>query len=174
MPSSNKIKLRELTQMSILLAGAIALRLLESSLSYLMPLPGAHLGLANCITIIVLYLYGPYKTLLFLVARVLLVGLLFTGILTPGFLIGLGGASLSYCVMAKASSSALLSPVGVGLLGAFFHNVGQILVAIVLMHTAALFSYLPVLILLGIPTGFFTGFLAKLFLDRLKTYWQNK
>ena len=174
MPSSNKLALRELTQMSILLAGAIALRLIENTLSYLMPLPGAHLGLANCITIIVLYLYGPNKAFLFLTARIILVGLLFTGLLTPGFLIGLGGALLSFLVMALGSGLTVLSPVGIGLLGAFFHNVGQITVAIVLMHTTALLSYLPVLILLGIPTGFFTGFLAKLFLDRLRSYWESK
>jgi|SRR5574344_1946479 len=139
-----------------------------------MPLPGAHLGLANCITIIVLYLYGPKKAFLFLTARIILVGLLFTGLLTPGFLIGLGGALFSFLIMALGSSLAVLSPVGIGLLGAFFHNVGQILVAMILMHTTALLSYLPVLILLGIPTGFFTGFLAKLFLDRLRSYWENK
>ena len=174
MPSSSKISVREMTQMGILLAGAIALRFLESTLSYLMPLPGAHLGLANCITIIVIYLYGPKKALLFLIARILIVGLLFTGLFTPGFLIGLGGALLSFVAMVLGIGLNLFSPVGVGLLGAFFHNVGQILVAIVLMQTTALFSYLPVLILLGIPTGFFTGFLAKLFLDRLQKYWQNK
>jgi len=174
MPSSSKITVREITQMGILLAGAIALRLLESTLSYLLPLPGAHLGLANCITIIVIYLYGPKKALLFLSTRILLVGLLFTGLFTPGFLIGLGGALLSFAAMVFGIELQTFSAVGVGLLGAFFHNVGQILVAIFLMHTTALLSYLPVLIILGISTGFFTGFLAKLFLSRLQGYWQSK
>jgi heptaprenyl diphosphate synthase len=40
------------------------------------------------------------------------------------------------------------------------------MVASYLMSTAAIFSYLPFLLLLGIPTGLFTGFLAKIFLDR--------
>ena len=93
MPSSDKLTIHEMTQLGVLLAAAIALRLAETSLAWLLPLPGAHLGLANTVTIIVLYLYGPGKRALFLTCRILLTGLLFTGLLTPGFLIGLGGGS---------------------------------------------------------------------------------
>ena len=45
---------------------------------------------------------------------------------------------------------------------------GQIFAAVLLMQTTALFSYLPVLIAIGIPTGLFTGFLAGFFLDRVE------
>lgn len=168
MPSSDKLSIHEITQLGVLLAAAIALRLAETSLAWLLPLPGAHLGLANTVTIIVLYLYGPGKTALFLTCRILLTGLLFTGLLTPGFLIGLGGAALSFGGMALARKHQWFSTVGVGLLGAFLHNCGQILVAVAIMRTPALFSYLPVLIAIGIPTGLFTGFLARFFLERMK------
>ena len=143
MPSSDKLTIHEMTQLGVLLAAAIALRLAETSLAWLLPLPGAHLGLANTVTIIVLYLYGPGKTALFLTCRILLTGLLFTGLLTPGFLIGLGGAALSFAGMALARKHQWFSTVGVGLLGAFLHNCGQILVAVAIMRTPALFSYLP-------------------------------
>lgn len=168
MPSSVKFTPKELTQLGILLALAIALRLAENALAYLLPLPGAHLGLANAITIIVLYLYGTKKTLLFLVARILLVGLLFTGLFSPGFCIGLGGALLSFAAMSKAQEINTFSGVGIGVLGAFCHNVGQIIVAMLLMRSQALLSYLPLLILLGIPTGIFTGLVAKISLQQLK------
>jgi len=167
-PSSANFSIKDLTQLAVLLAAAIALRLVETALSYLLPLPGAHLGLANCLTIIVLYLFGTYKAALFLAARIILVGLLFTGLLTPGFMIGLSGALLSFVGMALAVKSRNFSSVGVGLLGAFLHNCGQIFMAMYLMKSAALINYLPILILLGIPTGFFTGFLAKIFLERYK------
>lgn len=119
-PSSAKISLRDETQLGILLAAALALRLMESSLAFLLPLPGAHLGLANTVTIIVLYLYGTRKAALFLAARLLLTGLLFTGLLTPSFLIGLSGAVVSFVAMALTVRSQWFSTVGVGLLGAFF------------------------------------------------------
>ena len=163
-PSSAKLSIHEITQLGVLLAAAIALRLAETSLAWLLPLPGAHLGLANTVTIIVLYLYGPGKGTLFLASRILLTGLLFTGLLTPGFLIGLGGAALSFVGMALGEKHII----GIGLLGAFLHNCGQILVAVAIMRTPALFSYLPVLIAIGIPTGLFTGFLASFFLERMK------
>ena len=70
--------------------------------------------------------------------------------------------------MALARKHQWFSTVGVGLLGAFLHNCGQILVAVAIMRTPALFSYLPVLIAIGIPTGLFTGFLAGFFLERMK------
>lgn len=166
MPWSAKLTTRELTQLGILLALALSLRLVENSLAALLPLPGAHLGLANIMTIIVLYLYGTKRALLFLTARIVLVGLLFTGLFSPGFFIGLGGALLSFVAMALGAQKEFFSPIGVGLLGAFCHNVGQICVAMFLMHSQALMSYLPFLILLGIPTGIFTGLVAKLFLKR--------
>lgn len=168
MPSSAKLSIHEITQLGVLLAAAIALRLAETSPAWLLPLPGAHLGLANTVTIIVLYLYGPGKGALFLASRILLTGLLFTGLLSPGFLIGLGGAALSFVGMALGEKHHWFSTIGIGLLGAFLHNCGQILMAVVIMRTPALFSYLPVLIAIGIPTGLFTGFLAGFFLERMK------
>mgnify|MGYP003059356029 CR=1 FL=1 len=155
MPSSAKLSIHEITQLGVLLAAAIALRLAETSLAWLLPL-------------IVLYLYGPGKGALFLASRILLTGLLFTGLLSPGFLIGLGGAALSFVGMALGEKHHWFSTIGIGLLGAFLHNCGQILMAVVIMRTPALFSYLPVLIAIGIPTGLFTGFLAGFFLERMK------
>ena len=98
MPSSAKgFSAHDLTQLGILLAVAIALRFAESTVAYLLPLPGAHLGLANAVTIIVLYLYGTKRTALFLAARILLTGLPFyPGLFSPGFSIGLAGAVLSF------------------------------------------------------------------------------
>ena len=168
MPSSTKgFSAHDLTQLGILLAAAIALRFAESTVAYLLPLPGAHLGLANAVTIIVLYLYGTKRTALFLAARILLTGLLFTGLFSPGFSIGLAGAVLSFLFMALAVQKDWFSSVGVGVLGAFTHNCGQILAAMVLMQSTALVSYLPFLIGIGIPTGIFTGLVAGIFLKRV-------
>ena len=104
---------------------------------------------------------------LFLAARILLTGLLFTGLFSPGFSIGLAGAVLSFLFMALAVQKDWFSSVGVGVLGAFTHNCGQILAAMVLMQSTALVSYLPFLIGIGIPTGIFTGLVAGIFLKRV-------
>lgn len=168
MPSSadRTLTTHELTQLALLLALAIVLRLAENLLPSLLPLPGARLGLANIMTIFVLVRYGTNKAGVFLTARLLLVGLLSTGLGTPGFLIGLGGATLSFVFMSWSAERHWLTPTGLGLLGAATHNCGQIIMAMHLMQSAALISYLPFLILLGIPTGLLTGFLAGKLLQK--------
>ncbi|MDD4320847.1 MAG: Gx transporter family protein [Acidaminococcaceae bacterium] len=169
MPSSAKLTTQELTQLGVLLAVAIVLRIAENFFPYLLPLPGARLGLANILTIFVLINYGTNKAGLFLCTRILLVGILSTGLFTPGFLIGLGGAALSFVFMSIAVERNWFSPIGIGLLGAFMHNCGQIIMAVYLLNSIAVFSYLPLLIAIGIPTGLFTGTLANILLKRIKT-----
>ena len=70
--------------------------------------------------------------------------------------------------MSLAIERKYFSPIGVGLLGAFMHNCGQIIAAMYLMNSLAVFSYLPVLIAIGIPTGLFTGILANMLVKRIK------
>ena len=167
MQSSVNISTKTLTQLGIFLAIAIVLRIVENLFPPLMAIPGARLGLANILTIMVLVKFGTDKAGIFLAARILLVGLLSTGLGTPGFFIGLGGATLSFVFMSIANEHHWFSPIGLGLLGAFMHNCGQIIVAMHLMQSIVLLNYLPLLIAIGIPTGFFTGFLAKLLLEKL-------
>ena len=161
MQSCAKLTVRELVLLSLLLAMAVVLRLVENALPYPIQLPGAKLGLANCITIISLLLFGSSKTLLLLSARILLVALLSTGLLTPGFFIGLGGAVLSFILMAAACRSQLFSPAGIGIIGACAHNCGQLGIAMLLMQTSVLLNYLPLLLIIAVPTGLSTGLIAK-------------
>ena len=167
MPSAANFSTRDLTRLSLLLALAIVLRLIENMFPVLFSLPGAHLGLANIMTIVVLVKYGTDKAGMFLLARILLVGLLSTGLGSSGFFIGLGGAASSFAFMSIFSERKLLSPIGLGLLGAAMHNCGQIAVAVHLMQNMAIANFLPMLISIGIPTGFFTGLCAKAILKRM-------
>ena len=168
MQSCAKLTSRDLVLLSLLLAMAVVLRLVENVLPFPIQLPGAKLGLANSITIIALLLFGTSKTLLLLAARILLVALLSTGLFTPGFFIGLGAAVLSFILMALAIRSHLFSPVGIGILGACAHNCGQLIVAMLLMQTTVIVSYLPLLLIIAIPTGLSTGLLAKYALPAIR------
>ena len=51
--------------------------------------------------------------------------------------------------------------------GAIFHNVGQIIVAVVATGTPAVAAYLPLLIVTGIITGITTGYVAQFAVERL-------
>lgn len=54
------------------------------------------------------------------------------------------------------------------MIGAVFHNIGQILIAIVMTGTPEIVWYLPVLLLSGLISGCFTGLAAQLFLQHLR------
>jgi heptaprenyl diphosphate synthase len=54
-----------------------------------------------------------------------------------------------------------VSEIGVSVAGAVTHNVVQILAAYLLVKHAALFFYMPYLILIAIPTGLFVGFASR-------------
>lgn len=58
--------------------------------------------------------------------------------------------------------------IGVSVLGGFFHNVGQIIVAGFLLGTARIVSYFPILAIAGIGTGLMIGFLGKSILERIR------
>ena len=55
-----------------------------------------------------------------------------------------------------------------GVLGAMAHSVGQMVMAVLLTGTPGLAAYLPVMLLIGVFTGAFTGLCAQFLTERLK------
>lgn len=160
---------RRLVYLSLLLAMATALHLLEGLFPIPLPLPGVKLGLANIITLLALYLYDLRAGLTVAIARVFLGSLLGGTFLSPGFFLALTGAVISTLFMALLiKKTSCFSPVGISLAGAVGHNLGQLLMASLLLQNQAIFYYLPFLLLSSIPTGLVTGTLLQGLLVRLK------
>ena len=147
------MKTKDLTIMAILTALAMVLGWVERMipLELLIPLPGVKLGLANTVTMFSLYWLNLPATMLILIARCLL-GALFSGNMTA-LAFSLTGGVISMLVMAAAKRSRHLSVWGVSVLGAAGHNCGQILIAMILMHSGAVLGYLPYLLLIGTACG---------------------
>jgi len=147
------MKTKDLTIMAILTALAMVLGWVERMipLELLIPLPGVKLGLANTVTMFSLYWLNLPATMLILTARCLLGGL-FSGNMTA-LAFSLTGGVISMLVMAAAKHSRHLSVWGVSVLGAAGHNCGQILIAMILMHSGAVLGYLPYLLLIGTACG---------------------
>ncbi len=154
------MKTKKLTTMAILTALAMALSWLEGliPLELVIPLPGVKLGLANTVTLFALYTMDLPAALLILVARCLL-GALFSGNITA-LAFSLTGGVLSMLTMAIARRSRHLSVYGVSVLGAAAHNIGQILIATLLMHSVYIAAYLPYLLLIGTACGCATATVA--------------
>jgi heptaprenyl diphosphate synthase len=151
---------QKLVLISILIAISIVLNIIERfALGGLTGLPMIRLGLANIVVLMVLYLYQAKDAFLVLIIRIFLVGL-FTSLFSPTFFLSLGGGLLAYLGMIIGKSLKVFSIIGVSVLGSFGHALGQIIAAIIILSTQELIVYFPWLVVLSIPTGLLTGFIA--------------
>ena len=147
----------------------IALAFVLSYVEYLLPLnigiPGAKVGLANLVVMVALYTLGKKDALILSFVRVLLVGITFGNLAMMMY--SLAGAGLSFIAMLIGKKTNLFSPVGVSVLGGVFHNVGQIIVAIIVLETSSLIYYMPFLIVIGTITGIVIGIISGMIIDRI-------
>ncbi len=150
--------------LSMLLAMAIVLNMVETLIPIF--IPGVKLGLANIIILIMLYKFKPTEALIVNLLRIIIVGLIRSTLLSPTFLMSLTGGILSYLLMLLFSRGKIFSPIGVSVLGAVGHTVGQIVIAIILLDTTAVVYYLPLIAILSVFTGVFSGMLARAYLKR--------
>jgi len=91
--------------------------------------------------------------------KVLLSGLLFGS--PSAMMYAFAGGVLSLTVMALLSRMKGVSPVVVSMIGGLCHNVGQVALAMVILHTPKLVYYMAVLMAVGLITGLATGLAAS-------------
>lgn len=160
MPSHNKTK--QLTTLALLAAAALVLSWIDSLIPVSAALPGAKLGLANLSVFAGLYLLGPGPGAILCLLKILLCTFLFGN--AYSFLYSLAGGILSYLVMVLLRPHC--STVFVSILGGMFHNLGQVLVAAVILETMGLLAYLPVLLLCGLGAGCAIGVVGGILVSR--------
>jgi heptaprenyl diphosphate synthase len=153
-------KIRDITLISILVALATILNIIDSSLPLPLPMP-VHLGLANIITILAISKFGAFRSFFLVIVRVVLAGLIRGTFLNPVFFQSLLGSLLAWGSMFIIIKIKFGGYVFASLVGAFFHSLGQVIVVMILTSTTETLYYFPVVLLLGIPTGLLTGFIAK-------------
>lgn len=153
-----------LTYMAVLITFAVVIHTVEAALPLPMPVPGVRLGLANIITLLAIVLYGFKSGLLVAVARTTLGSFFTGGFLGFGFWLSLSGGVAGCLVMALAVllvKRGTLSLVSVSVLGAVSHNLAQLFTAgLIISSLTLLRGYYPLLLLLAVPTGVFTGVAA--------------
>ena len=165
MPSRGKSSARLVADCAVLTALSMILSYIDSMIPLLPSVPGIKIGLANLVILVSLYLLGFAPAFLIDIIRVILSGLLFTGL--SGALYSLSGALLSFAVMALLKRSGHFSEVGVSIAGGAAHNLGQLLTAVFLISNPYLFYYYPVLTVTGCAAGILTGFLSHILIKRL-------
>lgn len=160
------MELKKISRLSMLIALSVIINILESFIP-LSIVPGFKIGLANVVHLFVLYKYSFKDTLYVAIMRILLVGILFSGLFSVSFFLSLGGALLSTFMMFLSKKMKIFSIIGVSIIGAISHNIGQVLVGMFLINFNILYS-LPYLLLFALPTGLVVGFISKTIIERVK------
>lgn len=146
-----------------------ALALIFSYVETLIPfnfgIPGVKLGLANLIIVIALYKMKVSDVYLLSVVRVLLNGFIFGNYFS--IIYSLAGGILSLTVMAILKKQGGFSIMGISMAGGVMHNVGQLIIAMVVVETFSVAYYIPVLLISGLITGCIIGIVAGEMLRRL-------
>lgn len=165
------VSAKQLTRDALLCAIALTIFMIEAQIPALVPIPGVKLGLANIVTIYAVFVYGPKDALAILLVRIVL-GSIFSGQITT-ILYSLAGGLLCFCVVVLIRKFLSERQIWVAsVIGAIFHNIGQIIVAILITSTWRLVVYLPVLMVSGILTGLFTGLCAQFLYGKMKNLRQ--
>ena len=160
------MRTKRLTSMALLTTVALTIFVVEAQIPLPVPVPGIKLGLANIVTVYALFTLGPRDTLMILLGRILLGGI-FTG-RVMALLYSLSGGLLCYTVMLLMRRLVTKRQIWVcSAVGAVFHNVGQMGMAVLVTGTPALAVYLPVLTAVAVVTGTFTGLCAQFAVERL-------
>ncbi len=157
---------KKAVMLGVLLAMSIVLSIVESFLPTF-GIVGAKLGLANIITIVLLYTFSEKDAFMIVVLRILLVPLL-RGFNLPTFLLSLSGGMLAFILMWSFRRLKIFSVVSVSVMGSIGHAVGQIAMAMFILDLPQIALYLPILIVIAVPTGIFVGLTGKTLSERFR------
>lgn len=157
----NTYNTRRITYISLFIAMATVLNILERAIVLPGASPGIKLGLANIMTLLSIMMLGGKDAVLIVVVRC------FLGALVGGnpvsFLFSITGGLLSILVMVLMWKylNKYLSIVYISIIGAVFHNIGQLFVASLLVRSFSVYAILPVLMISAIITGYIIGIVTK-------------
>ena len=152
--------------LGVFTALAMIFSYLESRIPLPIGIPGIKLGLANLLIVVALYKIGTREAFAISVVRIVLSGFIFANLFS--IIYSLAGGILSFVVMYLLKKRGTFSVYGVSLAGGVFHNIGQMLIAMLIVETASVAYYAPVLMIAGVITGLIIGAAANEIIKRLK------
>ncbi len=161
---------QKLTPKRIALCGMLlSLMLVLGWVEHMIPLnaavPGIKLGLSNGVLIFALYMLDLPTAWLLMILKVTLSALFFSA---GSFPYAMAGGAVSMLAMMVLSRQEWAHPVTVSIVGGVMHNVGQVLMAILVVKTPGLLSYMAALMVVGLACGALTGICATMVMKHLK------
>ena len=160
------MKTKKIAVLALAIALAMILAFVESQIPAFVAIPGVKIGLANIAVVFVLYKLGWKEAVLISLVRVFMVSVLFGTAVSLFY--SVAGAVLSLTGMVLLRKTGLFSTVAVSVTGGVLHNVGQILMACLLLETNVIVYYLPFLILSGVIAGVVIGVVSAIMVNRVQ------
>lgn len=164
---------KKISLLGLLTAIALTIFMVEAQIPPLLPIPGIKLGLANIVTVFAVFALGPGEGAAVLACRVFL-GAVFAGNFSTILYSAAGGlfAILTTIFLRRVLTTGQIWAAGV--LGAIAHSIGQVAMAALIYETPALLiAYLPILIVISVITGLFTGLCAQYLVNHGGRLWKT-
>ena len=152
------MKQKKIAYMGLFAAIAIIFGYVESLIPFFAGIPGIKLGLANLAVLFILEPYTWKEAALVSMVRILVIGFMFGNMFS--ILYSMAGAALSLTVMTLMKRFSGFSILGVSVAGGVSHNIGQLIIAALIVENTSLFYYAPVLLISGVITGILIGILT--------------
>lgn len=170
------MKTKKMVFLGLMVGYSLILYILETYIPnpFIVFFPGAKLGLTNIITLVSLLIFGFKETFIIVTVRVILSSI-FAGPMSY-LLFSIGGAYLSLIMMFLVNKIKGFSVIGVSIAGAIAHNIGQLLVASILVENFLMITYLPFMLVTSLVTGLFVGIVSQFCyskMDRIKDSFIN-
>ncbi len=167
----NKLMESDVALYGMLISVALVMSYVEAIIPVTLPVPGMKLGLANIVVVWVLYSLGIKASAVISILRVVIAGFLFGNLYS--ILFSLAGAVLSLVIMCLLKKIKKFTIVGVSIAGGVAHNVGQIIVAMLVLENIHMAYYLPVLLVSGVAAGIAIGLLGGILFKKIKILQTN-
>ncbi len=161
----NDQRTKKIAAMGVFLGVALVCSYIESLIPFFFGIPGMKLGLTNVVIVLAMYLYGPKEALGISVMRILLVSAMFGNAFSAAY--SLGGGLISFLVMYFLYRFTKLAIMTVSVAGGISHNMGQLMVAALIVDNTKILYYLPVLFAAGAITGALIGIIAAAVKNRV-------
>lgn len=157
---------KKIAYLGLFAAVAIIFGYVESLIPFFAGIPGIKLGLANLAVLFILEKYTWKEASVVSIVRIFVIGFLFGNLFS--ILYSLAGAALSLTVMTIMKKKSGFSILGISVAGGVSHNVGQLIVAAIIVENTSLLYYAPALLISGVVTGLIIGMLTREVLRRIR------
>ena len=156
---------KKIAYLGLITAVAVIFGYVESLIPFFAGVPGMKLGLANLAVLFVLEKYTWKEAALVSALRILIIGFMFGNLFS--ILYSMAGATLSLTVMTLLKKKSDFSILGISVAGGVSHNIGQLIIAMMIAMSSSIIYYAPVLLISGVITGLLIGVLTREVLKRI-------